>query len=161
MWEGAERIEVAAPVDRVWGIVADLSGHPRLAGSGEVLTVENVSGPLAVGTTWESAEKVPKAGSFRATSEVTQFDPPKVFGWVSHPPPLSKRDVANSTIDAHWRFELTPTVTGTAVEHSFRVVEPRVGATKLKIFYALTGRAKTIRKGMRRTLENLRAVAER
>jgi uncharacterized protein YndB with AHSA1/START domain len=159
MWEGTETIEIAAPPDRIWEIVADLKRHPELAGSGEVLTIENLSGPLAVGTSWESAEKVPKAGSFTAKSEVTEFTPPSVFAWVSHPPPLSKKDVANSTIDAHWRFELAATPTGTRVTHSFRVVEPKKGRLKLTLFYALTGRAKVIQRGMRKTLENLKAMA--
>jgi hypothetical protein len=83
-----------------------------------------------------------------------------VFAWVSHPPPLSKKRVAESTIDAHWRFELEPTTSGTRVSNSFRVVEPKVGAVKLKIFYALTGRPKVIRRGMKKTLENLKAQAE-
>jgi uncharacterized protein YndB with AHSA1/START domain len=160
MWEGTETIEIAAPPDKIWEIVADLKRHPELAGSGEVLTIEKLSGPLAVGTTWESGEKVPKAGSFTAKSEVTEFTPPRVFAWVSHPPPLSKRNVADSTIDAHWRFELAPTAGGTRVTHSFRVVEPKVGALKLKLFYALTGRAKVIQRGMRKTLGNLRSLAE-
>jgi uncharacterized protein YndB with AHSA1/START domain len=161
MWEGNESIEISAPPERIWEIVSDLSAHPRLAGSGEVLTIENLTGPLAVGTTWESAEKVPKAGSFTAKSEVTEFNPPKVFAWVSHPPPLSKRHVAESTIDAHWRFDLEPSGGGTRVTNSFRVVEPKVGAMKLKLFYALTGRPKVIRRGMRKTLENLKAAAEK
>lgn len=161
MWEGTERIEVAAPLERVWEIVTDLKGHVRLAGSGEVRSIEKLSGPLSVGTTWDSAEKVPKAGSFVAHSRVSQLDPQKIFAWVSFPPPLSKRDPAASQIEAHWRFELTPTDTGTTVEHSFRVLEPKVGAGKLKMFYALTGRAKVIQRGMVKTLANLKAQAER
>jgi uncharacterized protein YndB with AHSA1/START domain len=161
MWEGTERIEVAAPPEHVWEIVTDLQRHVRLAGSGEVRSIENVSGPLGVGSTWESSEKVPKAGSFVARSRVTQLDPPKIFAWVSFPPPLSKRHPAESQIEAHWRFELTQSALGTRVAHSFRVIEPKVGAGKLKIFYALTGRPKVIRRGMVRTLDNLKTESER
>jgi uncharacterized protein YndB with AHSA1/START domain len=161
MWEGTERLEIRAPPKRVWEIVTDLHGHVRLAGSGEVQSVDNLSGPLAIGTTWDSAEQVPKAGKFVAHSRVTQLDPPKIFAWVSFPPPLSKRQPTESQIEAHWRFELTPSGAGTLVEHSFRVVEPRVGAGKLKMFYALTGRAKVIQRGMKKTLENLKREVER
>jgi len=160
MWEGSEQIEINAPLERVWGIVTDLHGHVRLAGSGEVRSIENLSGPLVIGTTWESAEQVPKAGKFVAHSKVTQLDPPKTFAWVSFPPPLSKRRPTESQIEAHWRFELLQSGPGTIVEHAFRVVEPKVGAGKLKIFYALTGRVKVIRRGMKKTLENLKRSAE-
>jgi uncharacterized protein YndB with AHSA1/START domain len=161
MWEGNEQIEISAPLERVWEIVTDLHGHVRLAGSGEVRSIDNVSGPLAVGMTWESAERVPKAGKFVAHSRITQLDAPKIFAWVSFPPPLSKRRPNDSQVEAHWRFELSRSGTGTLVEHAFRVVEPKVGAGKLKVFYALTGRVKVIRGGMKKTLENLKRSAER
>ena len=160
MWEGSEQIEIRAPLERVWEIVTDLHGHVQLAGSGEVRSIDKVSGPLAVGTMWESAEQVPKAGKFIAHSRITQFDAPKIFTWVSFPPPLSKRRPAESQIEAHWRFELSRSGTGTIVAHSFRVVEPKVGAGKLKMFYALTGRVKVIRRGMKKTLANLKQAAE-
>jgi len=63
-------------------------------------------------------------------------------------------------MEASWRFVLSPTDAGTRVEHSFRVVEPKVGARRLRLFYLLTRRPAKIRVGMRKTLENLKRLAE-
>lgn len=157
MWEGTETIDVAAPPEAVWAVVADLSRHPALAGSGEVLSVR-ASGPLAVGTTWESDERV-SGRSFVARSECVEFDAPRTLAWKSWPPPLVKGN-PDSVLEATWWFRLSPGGAGTRVEHSFRVVEPKVGAGRLKLFYLLTRRPAKIHAGMRRTLANLKRLAE-
>lgn len=158
MWEGTESIEIAAPPEKVWAIAADVDRHVEIHGSGEIKSIRT-SGPMRVGATWEADERIKGAGSFTARSECVQHDEPRVFSWKSYPPPLKKGN-PDSVADVQWWFRLSPSGAGTRVEHAFRVVEPKVGRVPFKIFYALTRRANTIRKGMRKTLQNLKAAAE-
>jgi hypothetical protein len=61
--------------------------------------------------------------------------------------------------DVTWWFRLSEEGDGIMLEHSFRVIEPKTGGMMMKMFYLLTRRASTIRKGMRRTLQNISAAA--
>lgn len=163
MWEGSERIEIAAPPEAVWAIVTDVARHPEIAGSGEVRAIR-MSGPVEAGATWEADEAIkvmgPLTNRFAAGSECVVFDPPREFSWKSYPPPLKKGN-PESVSDVTWWFRLSPSGGGTMLEHSFRVVEPRTGGLMLKAFALLTRRMPTIRKGIRRTLQNVKAAAER
>lgn len=158
MWQGTEHVEIAAPPEAVWAIVADVSLHPQLAGSGEVKAVR-VDGPMAAGAMWEADEVVRGMGAFMARSECLTFDPPREFSWKSFPPPL-KEGRMDSVLDITWWYRLSPNEGGTSLEHGFRVVEPASGGLMVKAFYLITRRASTIRKGMRRTLQNVKAAAE-
>lgn len=160
MWEGTDRIEIAAPPEAVWAIIADLDNHITLAGSGEPRAITNVSGPLAVGTTFTSANVIPKVGDLEAREEIIEFDPPRALGWRSYPPPMSKRHPETSVPDIRWRYELAAAGEGTQVIHSFSVAPPRHGALPLRLFYLVARRRTTIVRGMRRTLQNLKAMAE-
>jgi hypothetical protein len=157
MWEGTERIHIPAPPEIVWGIVSDVSRHAELAGSGEVKAIR-LSGPIEVGATWEADESIRFVGSFKARSECIVFDPRREFSWKSYPPPI-KKDKADSVADVTWWFRLSEEGDGIMLEHSFRVIEPKTGGMMMKMFYLLTRRASTIRKGMRRTLQNISAAA--
>ena len=158
MWRGTERIEIAAPAEAVWTVVADVARHPELAGSGEVKAIR-VNGTIARGATWEADESIKMVGQFTARSECTVFEPPREFSWKSYPPPIKKGD-DHSVPDVTWWFRLEPRDGNTVLEHSFQVVPPRSGGLMMKVFYLLTRRASTIRKGMRRTLENVKAAVE-
>jgi hypothetical protein len=158
MWQGTERIEIAAPPEGIWTIVADVARHRELSGSGEIKVIR-VDGPIAVGATWEADESIKAVGSFTARSECVVFDPPHEFSWKSYPPPIKKRN-PDSVPDVTWWFRLAPQDGGTLLEHSFRVIEPKTGGLMMKTFYLVTRRASTIRKGMRRTLQNVKIAAE-
>jgi len=158
MWEGTDRIEVSASPDAVWKVISDIAGHARLAGSGEIDTIR-FDGPLQVGATWEADEHIRGAGRFTAVSTCTVCDPPRELAWKPQAPPIkSGRD--DSRPDITWWFRLQPTETGTNVEHAFRVVEPPVGAGLMKAFYVLTRREAVIRRGMRKTLQNIKSTVE-
>lgn len=158
MWQGTERIEIHAPPVAVWAVIADVARHAELAGSGEVKAVR-LHGALAKGATWEADEVVRGMGAFTATSECTEFDPPRAFAWRSFPPPVKKGNF-DSVLDVTWGYRLTPEDGGTLLEQWFRVLEPRSGALMVKAFYLLTRRATTVRRGMRRTLRNVKAAVE-
>jgi len=132
MWQRTERIAIAAPPERVWAIVSDVSRHAQLTGSGEIGALR-VSGPIAKGSTWEADERVRAAGAFTARSECTVFDPPRELAWKSYPPPI-KAGNPNSVADVTWWYRLAPDVAGTTLEHAFRVVEPKSGGLLMKAF---------------------------
>jgi uncharacterized protein YndB with AHSA1/START domain len=158
MWQATERIEIAAPPEQVWAIVTDVARHQELAGSGEIKTMR-ISGPIAEGATWEADEKIAAAPRFTAHSTCVAFAPPTEFSWTSVPPPIVKGR-PESVPDIRWRFRLVPSGNGTVLEHEVRIVEPRVGASRLRVFYLLTRRWARIQAGMRHTLLNVKHAAE-
>lgn len=158
MWQGTERIEIAGPPEAVWAVVSDVARHAQLAGSGEVKAVRT-KGPLAAGAMWEADEVVRGMGAFTATSECLAFDPPHELSWKSYPPPVKKGD-PDSVPDITWWYRLSPSERGTVLEHAFQVIEPKHGGLMVKVYYLLTRRATTIRRGMRRTLANVKAAVE-
>ena len=158
MWEGTERIEIAAPPEKVWAVVSDVARHPELAGSGEIHAIR-VDGPIAAGSWWEADETVKGAGSFTARSECLACHPSHELSWRSYPPPIKKNDPA-SVADVTWWYRLSPSNEGTLLEHTFRVVEPQSGGLMMKGFYLVTRRPSVIRRGMRRTLENVKRAVE-
>lgn len=156
MWELTEGVEISAPPEKVWAVLTDLERHVDLAGSGEILAIR-APGPLGVGATWEADEKIKGIPPFTARSEVVEMDEPVVFGWRSYPPPIKKGD-PDSVPDVSWWYRLAPTPAGgTAIEHSVRIVPPEAGAGMMRFFYLVSRRPKTIRRGMQKTLQNLKA----
>jgi len=158
MWEGQDRVQVAASPEAVWKVIADIEGHARLADSGEILAVR-FQGPLRVGARWEADERITGVGRFTALSTCTVYDPPRELAWEPQAPPVRKGR-EQSRPDITWWFRLHPGEGGTLLEHGFRVVEPMVGGAMMKAFYALSRRERTIRRGMARTLQNVKAAAE-
>lgn len=158
MREHTERIDIAAAPEKIWDMISDVERHLELHGSGEIKALR-VSGPMRAGATWEADERVRGAGSFTARSECLELDPPRTFGWRSYPPPVRKGN-PDSVGDVRWWFRLTPRSGGTTLEHSVRIVEPKVGGMMYRIFYSVGGRWKAIRRGMRKTVENIKATAE-
>ncbi len=65
---------IVAPPQVVFDILADLSRHGTLAGSGEVLRIRKLTeGPVGVGTRFEADEDIrmgPARSRFLSTSEV-------------------------------------------------------------------------------------------
>lgn len=157
-WDADVSIDVAAPPGRVWAVVSDFSRHPALAGSGEVLAVR-MDGPLAVGTTFESDVRTGEVGSFSARCVVEEVDEPQRLAWISRPP-LDPGETDDHQIEVHWSFDLTPTPGGTRVRHAVRIAAPTAGADDLAAFLERSDRMTTVRHGMARTLENVRAAAE-
>ena len=80
---------------------------------------------------------------------VTECEPERDFGFVVE---MGGRDLN------HWRYQLRPVDGGTEVTESF--VLPSMGF--LKLYWAVLGplRGRTNERGMRRTLERIKAIAE-
>jgi hypothetical protein len=158
MWQGLERVQVAASPEAVWKVISDIPGHARLAGSGEIQAIR-FEGPLRVGARWEADEHIKGLGRFTAVSACTVHDPSRELAWKPQAPPVRKGR-EESRPDITWWYRLHPNEAGTQLEHGFRVVEPKSGAAIMKVFYALSRREQAIRRGMRRTLQNVKAAAE-
>jgi uncharacterized protein YndB with AHSA1/START domain len=144
-WCAEAEIDVEAPPERVWAIVSDISRHPALAGSGEVLAVR-LNGPLAVGTTFDS-------------DVIETLDDGRRLGWVSLFP-LEEGETEDHQIEVHWTFDLAPTPTGTWLAHTVHIPPPKLGADELASFFERSDRITTVHAGMERTLENIKAASE-
>lgn len=158
MWEVSERIEINAPAESVWKVIADIEGHAQLAGSGEVQAIR-ILGPLAAGTVFEGDIAVSTVGSFVSRNVLDVVDEPRELRWTSYPP-LDDDETQDHQIEVRWSFVLTPTATGTTAEHSTFIPDPKLGAAELAAFVERTDRITTVREGMRATLANLKARAE-
>lgn len=158
MWQGTDDVEIMASPEAVWKVISDINSHPRLAGSGEIKQIR-FTGPLRVGATWEADEAIRGPGRFTTVSACSVCEPGRELAWTPQPPPIRKGR-EDSRPEISWWYRLTPTGDNTLLEHGFRVVEPRVGATMMKVFYALSHREAAIRRGMHKTLENVKTAAE-
>ena len=158
MWEATEIIEIAAPPERVWAIVADIERHAELAGSGEVQAICLLD-PVGVRARFEGDIKTGEVGSFVSRNRIEVFDAPRELCWRSWPP-LDDDQTEDDQVEVVWWFRLAPSAGGTAVEHRFEVRPPRRDAEAFAAFIERTDRVTTVRKGMRGTLANLKARAE-
>lgn len=148
-----ERRRVAASPERVFEVLADVAHHDRLAGSGEVKSVQvETEGPLRVGSEWTAHEEIAMGRSvqrFVARSTLRELDPPRLMSWTSMPPtkPTPRR--------IQWWYELEPDgAGGTEVCERVEVDMGPVMNVVMKLPYTLA-RAPAVAAGMRRTLENL------
>jgi uncharacterized protein YndB with AHSA1/START domain len=149
-----EETTVNASPESVFAIVSDLTGHAELAGSGEVKALRRVDdGPPGIGARFEADEEIRMMGrttKMTASSEIVEYDPPQVVSWTSMPsvPPKPRR--------IQWWFRLTPEGTGARVVHECEVDFGPAANVLFKGPYALM-RGGAVKRGMRKTLENLRA----
>jgi len=138
-----ERIDVAAPVDRVYAYVSDMTTHEDWSGNGLKVTKET-DGPVAVGTVYATTAK--QFGTQRERSTITEMSPGRAFAW----------DSVGALGRAHHAFALEGN--GGDVTHvakSAEIVEP-------KFLAKLTGwrLKKDIPEGLRRDLERIKAHLE-
>lgn len=157
-WHAEAEIDIAAPPERVWVIVSDISRHPALAGSGEVLAVR-MNGPVAVGTTFDSDVRTGEVGSFSPRCVIETLDEGRRLGWVSLFP-LDEGETEDHQIEVHWTFYLEPRPRGTRLAHTVHIPPPKLGADELASFFDRTDRITSVRAGMERTLKNIKASAE-
>ncbi len=134
--------------------VADFTGHSRLAGSDEVVSISVVgSGPVGFGTVYEAQEKV-RVGEdsmeLGAVGVVVTYDAPNTISWINAPIGLPLRRI-------QWWFHFKAEGSGTRVVHEVEVdfgelTDPNL--IGLRDNYDEI-RAPHVRNGMIKTLENL------
>ena len=134
--------------------VADFTGHSRLAGSDEVVSISVVgSGPVGFGTVYEAQEKVrmgEDSMELEAVGVVVTYDPPNTISWINAPIGVPLRRI-------QWWFHFKPEGSGTRVIHEVEVdfgelTDPNL--IGLRDNYD-TVRAGHVQNGMIKTLENL------
>jgi uncharacterized protein YndB with AHSA1/START domain len=136
-------IDIAAPAEVVFGILADPRQHPRIDGSGSVR--QTVSGPdrLSRGATFGVDMRL--AGvPYRISNRVVEFEDGRLIAWRH--------------FGGHrWRYRLEPVDGGTRVTESFDY--SRYGTPQRLLIEAL-GFPERNRRGIEGTLRELKSVAE-
>ena len=148
---------VNASPEAVFGIVSDLTRHKELAGSGELVKVRKLTeGPTGLGSMIEADERIElgdQVMEFPAKSVVVAYEAPKVISWMPSPPVPTRR--------VQWWFRLAPEGQGTKLMHE---VEVDLGDAA-DMFGGLDAYKKTrgvdVANGMGKTLQNVKAAAEK
>jgi len=118
-----------------------------------------MNGPLAVGATFDSEVRTGEVGSFAPRCVIETLEEQRCLGWVSLFP-LDEGETEDHQIEVHWTFDLEATPAGTRLAHTVRIPRPKLGADELAGFFERTDRITTVRTGMVRTLENIKAAAQ-
>jgi len=140
------RATIAPPPEQLWAWIADPTRHPRLAGSGEPMSIHLLgAGPVGVGTRFESQQVIAGVVRYPIQSEVVAFEPDRRFRFRVDGGPL-------------WEFELQPVDGGTLVTHRHRFEPPTDGLMGL-ITPVQRVRARMNTASMVGTLNNLARLA--
>lgn len=149
--------DIAAPVDRVWPIVADIALMPRF--SAELQRVEwadGVTGP-ALGARFLGVNRHPAIGEWTTTSQITDYEPPRRFGWAVGDPGRPA---------ATWCFDLEPTAAGSRLRYTARLGPGPSGVSMLierepeREQEIVVGRLRQWEAGMHTVLAGIRGLAE-
>src|ERR1700722_3600972 len=147
---GSVTVHMAAPADRVWDLVSDVTRIGEF--SPETFEAEWLGGAAgpAVGAKFRGHVKRNQKGTtYWTTCTVTASGPGREFSFgVGRPEkPLNV-----------WRYQLEVNGDGTDVTESFTLAKP----LPLRLYWAMLGwaRGKTNRDGMRTTLERIKAEVE-
>jgi hypothetical protein len=147
---GSVTVRMAATPAAVWDLVSDVTRIGEFSPETfEARWTRGSTGP-AVGAYFKGHVKRNGLGPVYWTlCRVTECDPERDFGFVVE---------MNGEGLNHWRYQLRPVEGGTEVTESFELAQKGY----LKLYWALLGklRGRTNERGMRRTLEQVRAIAE-
>lgn len=156
-YKAHKEITINRPPEAIFDIAGDIAQHHELAGSGEVLHIRKLTeGPIRVGTEFEADEDIPMGPmhmKFISKSQVVAYDPPTVLSWTSMPMsgPKGKR--------IQWWFRLTPQSGSTLVVQEIEVDFGAISNYLMKLPYRMI-RGGRLAKGMEKTLQNLKQLAE-
>ncbi len=148
---GSVTVLMAAPADRVWGLVSDITRVGEF--SPETFEAEWLGGASGPETGARFRGHVRRNGRgpvYWTACTVTACDPGREFAFAVGGP-------RGTTVNT-WRYQLEATTEGTSVTESFELPDNRF----TRLYWAIAGRARgrTNREGMRTTLERIRAVVE-
>lgn len=149
--------EIAAPPQRVWDLVTDVTLLPRF--STELLSSQWADGydSPGMGAQFLGVNRHPAVGEWTTRSFVIDFEPPRSFGWA----------VGNTEKPAAtWRFDIETTPTGCLLRYTARLGDGRSGVTAQ--IDRNPGRADEIiarrlgqwRSGMTATVAGIKGLAE-
>ena len=148
--EGSVTVHMAAPADKIWGLIADVRNTPRF--SPEVFESEWLDGATgpALGATFRGQVRRNEIGPvYWTTCRVTACEPGREFGFAVL---AGDRPVNN------WHYRLTPAGDGTDVTESYRLNQ----SAAMRVFWLFAGHLRGRRnlRDMRTTLERIKKVVE-
>jgi uncharacterized protein YndB with AHSA1/START domain len=112
------RTWIDGPPERVWAVIADVSLMPEMSAELQTVTwCDGADGP-GLGVRFVGASKHDALGEWATTSQIVEFEPPRVFGWAV-------QDPDNPT--ALWRFTLQPRDGGTELTQWMQMGPARSG----------------------------------
>jgi uncharacterized protein YndB with AHSA1/START domain len=110
------RTWIEGPPERVWDVVTDVTLMPEM--SPELHTVTWCDGERGLGARFVGTSKHEALGEWATTSQIVEFEPPRVFGWAV-------QDADNPT--ALWRFTLNARDGGTELTQWMQLGPARSG----------------------------------
>jgi uncharacterized protein YndB with AHSA1/START domain len=140
-------IDIAAPVEVVWDLIADITRMGRWS-------------PECVRAEWFDDTSRPAAGlqfhgynqlgtfEWHATCTVTECERPRVFAFAAQ---------WDQAVPSHWRFEIAPHELGATLTESFDAPLINVEGS----ISNFEGRFEALVEGVKATLENIKSEAER
>lgn len=143
-----ERVFVAAPVARVWSLIANPERMPDL--SPELRRIRWVGTPKPeVGGTFRGYNGVGPV-RWRTRNEIEKVEPGQAFVWRTMDGPWYG-------FVSRWTYRLQPLDDGCQVTERFETVSWLAVVVTRGLLW---GRGRMLRSGMRATLERIKAVAE-
>ena len=148
---GSVTIHMAASPEQVWALVSDITNIGKFSPETfEAEWLDGATGP-AVGARFRGHVRRNGRGPVYWTQcKVTASDPGREFTFAVGGP-------GGRTVNS-WRYRFEPSGDGTDVTESFELTDTPI----LRLYWRLAGKARgrTNAKGMRTTLERIKAVAE-
>lgn len=148
MTRSEESVTIEAEPERVYELVSDVTRMGEWSPECRRCEwLDGATGP-AVGSAFRGDNRI---GPYRwsTTAKVTAAEPGREFAFTV---------VAHGRETTAWRYHLEPTGKGTAVTESYELLwTPPLPVLWLD---TLVGRGKMLRRGMRKTLDRLKAAAE-
>ncbi len=151
-------VRVAAPPDRLWPVVSDITVPPRFSTECQETTWEaGTSGP-GPGARFQGRNRHDAIGEWTSTCTVTDCTPAERFGWDV--------DSGHGGVAASWRFELVADGGGTILRQWARMgpgpsgLSPAIKAMPEKEERIIARRMEEWRANMVRTVEGIRDLVE-
>ena len=148
-------VEVRAPVERVWALVADIALPARF--SEELQDAQWLDAP-APGARFVGTSAHPAIGSWQTTSTVVELTPPRAFAYAVGDP---------AEPAAVWTWLLEPLPDGgtrlvqrAQIGPGWSGLSPAIAARPDKERRIVAGRLREHQANMRRTCEGIKALAE-
>jgi uncharacterized protein YndB with AHSA1/START domain len=149
--KGSVTVHIAAPADRVWDLVSDVTRIGEFSPETfEAQWLDGATGPRAGARFRGHVRRNGRGPVYWTTCTVTAAEPEREFAF-------SVAGLGGATANT-WRYQLEPAGDGTDVTESFAMPATLVN----RIYWSLGGpaRLRTNLNGMRTTLERIKAVVE-
>jgi hypothetical protein len=147
--EGERSIDIAAPPDAVWALVAEVTNMGRWSPhTVKARWVGPGNGP-AVGRRFRGTNRLPIVRRWTSTATVTDCDPGRRFAFAVG----NNADEPNTV----WSYDFEPVAAATRVTERWAMLrEPGI----VLAYYGLIGQRRRIARGVEETLRRLKAAAE-